>query len=98
MKSKSGRRVDNSLVRLGQGRVPAYAAFEKNRELVQEAEEAIDAVVTREGAVRVVSILKDYTTLLSKQMTGVNDASVKDQVENEVIAIEDYVRRMETLS
>jgi hypothetical protein len=98
MKSKSGRRVDNSLVRLGQGRVPAYAAFEKNRELVQEAEEAIDAVVTREGAVRVASILKEYTTSLSKQMTGVADASVKDQVEHEVIAIEDYVRRMETLS
>jgi hypothetical protein len=98
MKSKNGRRVDNSLIRLGQGRVPAYAAFEKNRELVQEAEEAIDAVVTREGAVRVVSILKDYTTSLSKQMTGVADAAVKDQVEHEVIAIEDYVRRMETLS
>jgi len=98
MKSKSGRRVDNSLVRLGQGRVPAYVAFEKNRELVQEAEEAIDAIVTREGAVRVVSLLKEYTTSLSKQMTGVADAAVKDQVEHEVIAIEDYVRRMETLS
>lgn len=98
MKSKNGRRVDNSLIRLGQGRVPAYTAFEKNRELVQEAEEAIDAVVTREGAVRVITILKDYTTSLSKQMTGVADAAVKDQVEHEVIAIEDYVRRMETLS
>lgn len=98
MKSKSGRRVDNSLVRLGQGRVPAYAAFEKNRELVQEAEEAIDGIVTREGAVRVISILKEYTTSLSKQMTGVADAAVKDQVEHEVVAIEDYVRRMETLS
>jgi hypothetical protein len=98
MKSKNGRRVDNSLVRLGQGRVPAYSAFEKNRELVQEAEEAIDAVVTREGAVRVISILKDYTTSLSKQMTGVADAAVKDQVEHEVGAIDDYVRRMETLS
>ncbi|MGA8807682.1 MAG: hypothetical protein WB973_07365, partial [Thermoanaerobaculia bacterium] len=98
MKSKNGRRVDNSLIRLGQGRVPAYAAFEKNRELVQEAEDAIDAVVTREGAVRVASILKEYTLSLSKQMTGVADAAVKDQVEHEVIAIEDYVRRMETLS
>jgi hypothetical protein len=48
--------------------------------------------------VRVVSILKEYTVSLSKQMTGVADAAVKDQVENEVIAIEDYVRRMETLS
>jgi hypothetical protein len=65
---------------------------------VQEAEEAIDAIVTREGAVRVVSILKEYTTSLSKQMAAVADAAVKDQVEHEVIAIEDYVRRMETLS
>jgi hypothetical protein len=98
MKSKSGRRLENSLVRLGQGRVPAYAAFEKNRELVQEAEETIDAIVTREGAARVASILKDYTISLSKQMATVADAAVKDQVEHEVMAIEDYVRRMETLS
>ena len=98
MKSKNGRRVDNSLIRLGQGRVPAYAAFEKNRELVQEAEETIDAIVTREGAARVVSILKEYTASLSKQMAGVGDAAVRDQVEHEVLALEDYVRRMETLS
>jgi hypothetical protein len=78
--------------------VPAYAAFEKNRELVQEAEEAIDSIVTREGAARVVTILKEYTDSLSKQMSSVADAAVKDQVENEVVAIEDYVRRMETLS
>ncbi|HKS22638.1 MAG TPA: tubulin-like doman-containing protein [Thermoanaerobaculia bacterium] len=98
MKSKSGRRVDNGLIRLGQGRVPAYAAFEKNRELVAEAEEAIDTIVTREGAARAAAILKEYTLSLSKQMAGVADAAVKDQVELEVVAIEDYVRRMETLS
>jgi hypothetical protein len=98
MKSKSGKRIENNLVRLGQGRVPAYSAFEKNRELVQEAEEAIDAVVMREGATRVVQILRDYTDSLSKQMAGAVDASVKDQVESEIVAIEDYVRRMETLS
>jgi len=45
-----------------------------------------------------VQILKEYGDSLSKQMTGAVDAAVKDQVENEVIAIEDYVRRMETLT
>jgi len=98
IKSKNGRRLENSMIRLGQGRVPAYAAFEKNRELVQEAEEAIDAIVTREGATRVIQILRDYTDALSKQMSGAVDAAVKDQVENEVLAIEEYVRRMEQLS
>jgi len=98
MKSKSGRRVDNSMIRLAQGRVPAYSAFEKNRELVAEAEEAIDTIVTREGATRVIQILREYTESLSKQMAGAVDAAVKDQVEGEVLAIEDYVRRMETLS
>jgi hypothetical protein len=98
MKSKSGKRVENSLVRLGQGRVPAYVAFEKNRELVQEAEEAIDTVVAREGATRVIQILKEYTDSLARQMGGAVDANVKDQVESEILAIEDYVRRMETLS
>lgn len=98
MKSKGGRRVDNNLVRLGQGRVPAFTAFEKNRDLVQEAEETIDAVVTREGAVRVAQLLREYTDSLSKQMGGAVEPQVKDQVENEILAIEDYVRRMETLS
>lgn len=98
MKSKTGRRVDNNFLRLGQGRVPAYAAFEKNRELVQEAEETIDAIVTREGAAKVAQILKEYTETLSKQMAGAVEPAVKDQVENEIVAIEDYVRRMETLS
>jgi Tubulin like len=98
MKSKSGRRVDNNLVRLGQGRVPAFASFEKNRDLVQEAEDLIDTVVTREGATKVIQILRDYTDSLSKQMGSAVEPAVKDQVENEILAIEDYVRRMETLS
>jgi hypothetical protein len=98
MKSKNGRRVDNNLVRLAQGRVPAFAAFEKNRDLVQEAEEAIDAVVTREGAVRAAQILREYSESLSKQMASAVEPQVKDQVENEIVAIEEYVRRMETLA
>lgn len=98
MRSKNARRVDNNMLRLAQGRVPAFAAFEKNRDLVQEAVEAIDAVVTREGAARVIQILKDYTETLSRQMSGAVEPAVKDQVENEIVAIEDYVRRMETLS
>jgi len=98
MKSKNGRRVDHNLVRLAQGRVPAYAAFEKNRDLVREAEETIDAAVTREGAVRVIQILREYTDSLSKQMASAVEPQVKDQVESEILAIEDYVRRMETLS
>ncbi|HYI09912.1 MAG TPA: tubulin-like doman-containing protein [Thermoanaerobaculia bacterium] len=98
IKSKNGRRVDDNLVRLAQGRVPAYAAFEKNRQLVQEVEEAVDAIVTREGAVRSAQILREYSESLSKQMANAVEPQVKDQVENEILAIEDYVRRMETLS
>jgi hypothetical protein len=65
---------------------------------VQEAEEAIDAAVTREGAVRAAQILREYTESLSKQMASAVEPQVKDQVENEIVAIEDYVRRMETLA
>ena len=54
--------------------------------------------VTREGAVRVIQILREYTDSLSKQMASAVEPQVKDQVENEILAIEDYVRRMETLS
>ena len=98
IKSKNGRRVDHNLVRLAQGRVPAFAAFEKNRQLVQEVEEAVDAIVTREGAVRAAQILREYAESLSKQMANAVEPQVRDQVENEILAIEDYVRRMETLT
>lgn len=98
MRSKNGKRVDNNLVRLAQGRVPAFTAFEKNRELVQEAEAEIDAVVTREGAVRAAQILREYAESLAKQMASAAEPQVRDQVENEILAIEDYVRRMETLA
>lgn len=98
MRSKSGRRVDNNMVRLAMGRVPAYNAFEKNRDLVQEAEEAVDAILAREGVNKVIPILKEYTETLSKQMGGAVEPAVKDQVESEIVAIEDFVRRMETLS
>jgi hypothetical protein len=95
MKSKNGKRTDNNLVRLAQGRVPAYSAFEKNRDCVQEAKEAIDAIVTREGASKVIQILKDYSESLTRQMSGAVDAAVKDQVESEIVAIEDYMRQIE---
>jgi len=75
--------------------VPAYAAFEKNRDCVQEAKEAIDSIVTREGASRVISILKDYSDALTRQMSGAVDAAVKEQVESEIVAIEDYMRQIE---
>lgn len=98
MKSKSGRRVENNIVKLGQGRVPAYVSFEKSRELVQEAEETIQTILAREGVGRVIPILREYTDSLSKQMAGAVEPAVKDQVENEILAIEEYVRRMEQLS
>jgi hypothetical protein len=98
MKSKSGRRVDNNMVRLAQGRVPAYATFEKNRELVREAQEAIDTIIAREGATKVSQILRDHAESLTRQMNSTVEPAVKDQVENEIVAIEEYVRRMESLS
>ncbi|HEX8169024.1 MAG TPA: tubulin-like doman-containing protein [Thermoanaerobaculia bacterium] len=98
MKSKSGKRVDNNMVALAQGRLPAYAAFEKNRDLVKEAEEAVEGIVKQQGAAKVAQILKEYTETLARQMGGATDAAVKEQVEQEIVAIEDYVRRMETLS
>ncbi len=98
IKSKNGRRLENNMVHLGQGRVPAFTAFEKNRELVQETEETIDGIVLREGSARVIQILREYADSLAKQVSAPVDPSVRDQVESEVLAIEDYVRRMETLS
>jgi hypothetical protein len=96
MKSRNARRTDGNLIRLGQGRASAYLAFQKNPDLVQEAEEWIDAVVSREGAERVVQMLREYSGSLSKQMARAAEPRVKDQVEREIQAIESYVRSVES--
>lgn len=99
MKSKTGKRTDDNMVRLGQGRLPAYSAFEKNRELVQEAQDTIDAIVTREGRAAIVKVLTDYVAALTQQTASTSvDAVVREQVENEIHAIEDYVRKIQSLS
>ena len=98
MKSKNGRRVDNSLVRLGAGTRAGLRRVREKPRAGAGGGGGIDAIVTREGAARVVQILRSTPIRLSKQMAGAVDAAVKDQVEHEVMAIEDYVRRMETLS
>jgi hypothetical protein len=96
IRSRTGRRTDANMVRLAQGRVQAYQTFEKRKELVDETEAAVETILAREGASRVKDILKKYTVMLASK--PVNDSAVRDQLEAEIGAIEDYIRRIETVS
>jgi hypothetical protein len=95
IKSKSGKKTEKSLLRLGQGRVQAFQKFEKNRDLVRETEEAIETIVSREGVAKVIEKLKTHSAKLAAR--DFNDEAVKDQIESEINAIDDYVRQMEKL-
>jgi hypothetical protein len=98
VRSQQAKRVEGSQLRLGQGRVPAYSSFEKNKELVKEIEEKVDSITRTEGEVKVSNVLRDYVEQLAKQVSAGNvDAAVKEQVEGEINAIEEYIQRMKKI-
>lgn len=94
IRSKKARRTDNGELRLEQGRVRAYEKFEKDRELIKEVEEKIDAVLRTEGEARVSALLRDHAEQLISQVGRVSDSSIKEQVEREVEEIDRYLQQM----
>ncbi len=98
VRTQQARRVDSGELRLGQGRINAYQAFERNRELIAEIREAIERVTRTEGEAKVASILRDYADDLIRQVTerGV-DPVIKEQVEREVEEIERHLEHSSKL-
>ncbi len=95
VRSQQGKRTDNGELRLGQGRINAYAAFEKNRELVDEVKESIEAVTRLEGEARISASLRAYAEQVTGQVSSGNvDAAIKEQVEQELEEIEKYLKEM----
>jgi hypothetical protein len=90
--------VDGGELKLGQGRLASYQAFEKNRELVTEVREMVETVTRTEGEAKVSTIMREYIEGLVKQISerGV-DAAVKEQVEREIEEIERHLREMSRL-
>jgi hypothetical protein len=98
IRSQQARRTDGGELRLGQGRLNAYSAFEKNRELVKEVEEKLDAITRTEGEMKISAVLREHIEQLASQVLGGNvDSSIKEQVEGEIQAIEDHLKRMGTI-
>jgi len=96
IRSKHAKRTEGGELKLGQGRLNAYAAFEKNRDLIKEVEETIDAVTRAEGEAKVTALLRSYSDGLAAQMSKV-DASIKEQVEREIEEIDKHLRRQATI-
>jgi hypothetical protein len=70
MKSKNGKRVDNSSRAARAGTRARLRGVRKEPRARAGGGGAIDAVVTREGAVRAAQILREYAESLSKQMAA----------------------------
>jgi len=98
IRSKQARRADGGELKLDQGRIKAYEKFEKNRELVKEVEENVDAATRAHGEAKVGLILQEHIKQLVAQVStpSVPDA-IKEQVEREVEEIEAYLKRMTTI-
>jgi hypothetical protein len=98
IRSRQARRVDGGELKLGQGRVAASQAFEKNRDLVTEFKEQVEGITRSQGEARVSSVLREYVDSLVKQISerGV-DPGVKEQVEREVEEIERHLDEMTKL-
>lgn len=98
IRSQKAKRTDGGQLRLGQGRINAYISFEKNQELVREVEEMVDTITRTEGEMKINTVLRDYTEQLAKQVSGRDiDASIKEQVEGEIQAIEGHLQEMTKL-
>lgn len=98
IRSRQARRTERGEMRLGLGRLPAFSAFEKNRELVKEVEAAVEAVTRSEGEAKVSALLREYAEGLAAKAAGGNvDAAIKEQVEREIEEIEKYLTRLTTI-
>jgi hypothetical protein len=95
IRSQAARRTDNGELKLGQGRLNAFRAFEKNRELIKEVEERVNGLTRTKGQEEISRILREHSDRLQKQVAGGGiDASIKEQVENELQSIEEYLQRL----
>jgi Tubulin like len=98
IRSQKAKKVEGGQIRLGQGRINAYTFFEKNQELVKEVEEKIDSITRTEGEMKINAVLREYVDQLAKQVSGREvDASIKEQVEGEIQAIEGHLQEMTKL-
>lgn len=98
IRSEQAKRVDNGELKLGQGRLNAFQAFEKNRELIKEVEDKVDTLTRTKGHEEISRILKEHSDRLQKQVVGGKiDDSIKEQVEGELQSIEDYLQRLGTI-
>ena len=80
-------------MKLGQGRLKAFHEFEKNRELVREVEEKVDALTRTKGIEEISRVLRDHSDRLQRQVVNGNiDGSIKEQVESELQSIEEYLQ------
>jgi len=95
IRSQFAKRTENGEVKLGQGRLNAFHSFEKNRELIKEVEDRVDAVTRSKGQEEISRILREHSDRLQKQVgSGKIDDSIKEQVEGELQSIEDFLQRM----
>jgi hypothetical protein len=98
VRSVQAKKTDRGELRLAQGRLKAFYEFEKNRDLVKEIEEIIEGIVRTQGEAKVSLSLRNYSEELASQASsGRIDATVKEQVEGEVHAIEEYLQRLATI-
>ena len=98
LRSTRAKKTDNGEIRLGQGRLNAFHAFEKDRELIKEVEEKVDLIAKTKGAEEISRTLRDYSEKLQKQVAGGKiDESIKEQVEGELQSIETYLSRLATI-
>jgi hypothetical protein len=98
IKSKKAKRIGNGELLLDQGRIQAYEKFEKDRELIKEVGEHVDAVLRAEGEDKVSALLRGHVQHLISQVAPIENSIIREQVEREVEEIEKYIEQITTIS
>jgi len=79
---------------LGSNRREAFDAFAKNWELVEDVERRIRDVIRSKGHDEVIKTWYDYLEDNTGRIEATNDQRVKEQLQNEVKAIDEYRREL----
>lgn len=98
IKSKRPNHLGNGELLSDQGRIQAYEKFEKDRELIKEVRDHVDAMLRSEGEDKVSALLGDHIQYLTAQVAKIEKAIVREQVEREVTEINEYIRQINTIS
>lgn len=99
IRSQQAKDSERGELRLGQGRLNAFRAFEMNHDLIKEIEEKIGIILRTREQAEIMRTLHEYAEQLQKQVAAATiDYLTKEHVESEIQSIDSFLQSLVTTS